>query len=223
MTLVKSVLGNLPTFYLSLFPAPVGIIEELEKIQRGLTWRSDYAVDGKFCVARLRNRLDKAHHPVGDGEFWWLNSVPKKVTSFVWRAKQGRIPSAEALKRRNIPVTSPMCSLCADQIESADHILTSCCMAKETLCMVLNWCGIPLEYFSGVNEVLAYARNWGHCPKKKETLTCILYKTIWSLWKARNDRIFRGEISKPAKIVDFIKATVFTWRKYRTKIGDKMD
>ncbi|XP_023744406.1 uncharacterized protein LOC111892585 [Lactuca sativa] len=31
VTLVKHLLGNLPTFYFSLFPAPNGIIEELEK------------------------------------------------------------------------------------------------------------------------------------------------------------------------------------------------
>ena len=39
MTLAKAVLGNLPPFYLSLFAAPIGIIEELEKIQRQFIWR----------------------------------------------------------------------------------------------------------------------------------------------------------------------------------------
>lgn len=82
---------------------------------------------------------------------------------------------------------------------------------------MLNWCGILPRLFSGVNEVLGFARNRGDCPKKKETLTCILYGTLWSLWKARNDQIFRGESSKPAKIVDFIKATIFTWK----NTGDK--
>nr|KAJ0211734.1 hypothetical protein LSAT_V11C400185750 [Lactuca sativa] len=38
MTLAKSVLGNLPTFYFSLFATPIGVIEELEKIQRQFIW-----------------------------------------------------------------------------------------------------------------------------------------------------------------------------------------
>nr|KAJ0225471.1 hypothetical protein LSAT_V11C100033630 [Lactuca sativa] len=222
-TLVKSVLGNLPTFYFSLFPAPIGIIDELEKkfkdsfyggvarkrqqyiglhdvggaglgslrhlnlallvkwwwkfktephslwaqiisgfhkhqnrpwycfakhnmggvwssidkakngfwrlnidvteimntIDGGLTWRSDFVVDGNFNVARLRSRLDRASHPISDGDFWWLNSVPKKVASFIWRAKQGRIPSVVELAKRNIPITSPRCGLCANTEESA--------------------------------------------------------------------------------------------------------
>ncbi|XP_023743189.1 uncharacterized protein LOC111891376 [Lactuca sativa] len=38
LTLIKSVLSNLPTYYLSLFRAPVGVIEELEKIRRTFLW-----------------------------------------------------------------------------------------------------------------------------------------------------------------------------------------
>nr|KAJ0192616.1 hypothetical protein LSAT_V11C800391510 [Lactuca sativa] len=38
LTLVKSVLRNLPTFYLSLFKAPIGVIETLEKIRRRFLW-----------------------------------------------------------------------------------------------------------------------------------------------------------------------------------------
>nr|KAJ0222802.1 hypothetical protein LSAT_V11C200073610 [Lactuca sativa] len=34
VTLIRSVLGNLPTYYLSLFKAPMGVLEELEKIRR---------------------------------------------------------------------------------------------------------------------------------------------------------------------------------------------
>ena len=38
LTLVKAVLGNLPTYYLSLFKAPSGVLEEMEKIRRRFLW-----------------------------------------------------------------------------------------------------------------------------------------------------------------------------------------
>ncbi|CAH1453372.1 unnamed protein product [Lactuca virosa] len=120
----------------------IDVKEIMNTIDGGLTWSSDFVVDGNFSVAKLRSRLDRASHPVSDGEFWWLNSVPKKVVSFIWRAKQGRIPSAEELAKRNIPVPSPMCGLFADIEESANHILTACSLAKDTINMVLSWCGI---------------------------------------------------------------------------------
>lgn len=38
LTLIKSVLGNLPTYFMSLFKAPSGVLEELEKIRRRFLW-----------------------------------------------------------------------------------------------------------------------------------------------------------------------------------------
>nr|KAJ0226419.1 hypothetical protein LSAT_V11C100001990 [Lactuca sativa] len=170
-----------------------------------ITWRSDYVVDGKFNVAKLRRRLDRASHPISDGEFWWINSAPKKVVSFIWRAKQGRIPSADELQKRNIPVASSMCGICRNTVETTSHVLTSCPFVSNTINRVLNWCGVPTKQFSEVTEVIDFARSWGHCPKKKEMLTCILYSTLWSLWKERNDRVFRDllvESRLPTRRVD---------------------
>lgn len=38
LTLIKSVLGNLPTYYLSIFRPLVGVIESLEKTRRRFLW-----------------------------------------------------------------------------------------------------------------------------------------------------------------------------------------
>lgn len=42
LTLIKSVMTNLPIYYLSLFKIPVGMAKEIEKIQSAFLWgRSD--------------------------------------------------------------------------------------------------------------------------------------------------------------------------------------
>jgi hypothetical protein len=38
LTLIKSTLSNLPTYYLSLFPIPVGVANRLERLQRNFLW-----------------------------------------------------------------------------------------------------------------------------------------------------------------------------------------
>ena len=38
LTLIKSTLSNLPTYYLSLFPIPVGVAHRIEKIQHDFLW-----------------------------------------------------------------------------------------------------------------------------------------------------------------------------------------
>ena len=38
LTLLKSTLSNLPTYLLSLFPAPMSAAKRIEKVQRGFIW-----------------------------------------------------------------------------------------------------------------------------------------------------------------------------------------
>jgi hypothetical protein len=38
LTLIKSTLSNLPTYYMSLFPLPVGVANRLERLQRDFLW-----------------------------------------------------------------------------------------------------------------------------------------------------------------------------------------
>ncbi|PWA70220.1 hypothetical protein CTI12_AA290670 [Artemisia annua] len=38
LTLIKSVLGNLPTYFLSIFRAPIGVVDILERIRRRFFW-----------------------------------------------------------------------------------------------------------------------------------------------------------------------------------------
>jgi hypothetical protein len=38
VALIKSALSNLPTYFMSLFPLPVGVANPLEKLQRDFLW-----------------------------------------------------------------------------------------------------------------------------------------------------------------------------------------
>ena len=39
ITLIKSTLSNLPTYYLSLFPIPAEVASRIDKIQRDFLWK----------------------------------------------------------------------------------------------------------------------------------------------------------------------------------------
>lgn len=82
LTLIKSVLNSLPTYYLSLFKAPSGIIEDLEKLRRRFLWGGDDSKrkihwvswskvvaskkDGGLGVGSL-----KAHNLALLAKWWW--------------------------------------------------------------------------------------------------------------------------------------------------------
>ncbi|XP_052621777.1 inner membrane protein PPF-1, chloroplastic [Lactuca sativa] len=65
----------------------------------GQGWVSPFVVNAEFCVALLRDRIERADFPVCDGRFPWLKMIPLKVLGFVWRAKQNKIASSEALQK----------------------------------------------------------------------------------------------------------------------------
>jgi len=51
LTLIKSVLSSMPTYFLSLFPLPVSVAHKLEAIQRNFLWGS-FRSDFKFHLVR---------------------------------------------------------------------------------------------------------------------------------------------------------------------------
>lgn len=83
----------------------------------------------------------------------------------------------------------------------------------------IRWCGISVSQYDNINRVLDFAATCGNYPKKRRILLGIYYGTIWSLWKARNDRIFRKNITTPAIVTDIVKASVFIWFKQRSNGG----
>ncbi|KAL4569393.1 hypothetical protein LXL04_025029 [Taraxacum kok-saghyz] len=60
--------------------------------------------------------------------------------------------------------------------------------------------------------------KWGRCPKKRSMLEVICHGAIWSLWLARNERIFKKRHSSASRIMDDIIALVFTWFKRRGRL-----
>ena len=85
LTLIKSVLSNLPTYYLSLFKAPKCALDEMEKIRRTFIWgRCD---DRKkiHWVAWDRVLADKSDGGLGVGSIQSLNFG--LLVKWWWRLK----------------------------------------------------------------------------------------------------------------------------------------
>ena len=143
-----------------------------------------------------------------------------KVLCFTWRAIMGRIPTAEALCHRGISVPSSVCSFSRFDIESAGHVLVTCPLAKAVWEWVCNWCGGNSAVFATVGELIDHAKMWGRCPKKRKVFMVICYGALWSLWLARNERVFNRRLSSASRIMDDVISLVFMWFKHRVKIGN---
>ena len=132
----------------------------------------------------------------------------------------GRIPTAAALCRRGVVNhNQTVCSWCNTDEECADHVLVRCQFARTVMEWILKWCDIKEVNFNNVSDVLDYAAGWGNCPKKNKIFQAICQGAMWSIWKARNDRVFNNRRIPPTKVADIIKSTVYIWIKFRQAKG----
>ncbi|KAL4565722.1 hypothetical protein LXL04_029825 [Taraxacum kok-saghyz] len=86
LTLISSVLGNLPTYYLSLFKAPIAITEELEKIRRRFLWGGDKDKRKIHWVSWEKVTARKSDGGLGVSSIRNINT--SLMVKWWWRLKQ---------------------------------------------------------------------------------------------------------------------------------------
>ncbi|XP_076949711.1 uncharacterized protein LOC143622462 [Bidens hawaiensis] len=113
-----------------------------------------------------------------DYNFEWNRLVPKKVSFVAWRALLGRLPTFDALVRRNIAVASNMCPFCGEVEETVEHVFISCGLAQSMWSVLAQWCkclwkkrnamvhrGTPTQISSLVEEIkvlgFLWIEHWG--------------------------------------------------------------
>nr|KAJ0216241.1 hypothetical protein LSAT_V11C300125010 [Lactuca sativa] len=190
-------------------------IRDFQTVQGNDKWVCTLSSDGIFHVDRLRIQIDRWNLPTLETPLKWIHEIPLKVTCFMWRANLERIPTACALLKGGIQLTSPICSYCENAEEDASHVLFRCPMAAKVWEWVLSWCDLLNVHFESVEELLKFTAHWGTCEKKRRSLISIGYGTTWLIWKARCDWVFKKTKTSPAKVADLVKSTVFLWIKYR--------
>ncbi|CAI9296435.1 unnamed protein product [Lactuca saligna] len=100
---------------------------------------------------------------VNIGRFTWLKEVPIKVNCFIWRAKLGKIPSVVGLLSKGVALESPICKQCEDVNECSDHALIGCKYAKMVMQGVFQWCGVAMEEFGTVNDMITLVNSHFGC------------------------------------------------------------
>ncbi|XP_076891023.1 uncharacterized protein LOC143542280 [Bidens hawaiensis] len=123
----------------SIEPAGVEEVEDLRGLLRicqgvilnneeDVTWT--YDPSGGFSVRGVKEMVVLKSYVTPDYNFEWNRLVPKKVSFVAWRALLGRLPTFDALVRRNIPVASNMCPFCGEVEETVEHVFISCGLAQ---------------------------------------------------------------------------------------------
>ncbi|XP_076948891.1 G-type lectin S-receptor-like serine/threonine-protein kinase At1g67520 [Bidens hawaiensis] len=164
-----------------------------------------------FSVRSLKIELVDQEYVVGNYVMEWNNWVPKKVGIHAWRVEMERIPVMIELVKRGIMVTSAVCPICEEEVESVEHLMISCQFAQDVWSVISSWCKVPPIFAFSVKDLLELHR-FTHLPKRKaKAFYSVCLTTLWCLWRARSALIFEGKVANLCNVVGEIKALSFLW------------
>ncbi|XP_022032637.1 uncharacterized protein LOC110933739 [Helianthus annuus] len=146
--------------------------------------------------------------------------VPSKCNIFMWSAQLNRIPTRQALVRRNIILESAECVFCGDPTESVDHIFTGCELSDYIWNRLCAWIGIPNVFAFSFSDILNLHDNVPAEKKAKKIIFGLVIVTCWCVWKARNAKIFSGINASKEEIFGEVKSLSFFWLKNRSRFSE---
>ncbi|CAN1152069.1 Putative ribonuclease H protein At1g65750 [Linum perenne] len=164
--------------------------------------RSAYQVARSLMPSIDEDRLN--HLDQGIWKWIWKISIPPKFIIFLWRIARNALGTKRNLWRRNCS-PSPACPVCENDNEDIKHCLFLCPRARDVWSKMEMSSIIPNNSEDIIQKV--YTRcttNNGPCVKR-----CIA--TMWSIWKARNEKVFRDANLNADAIVIMTSKTLNEW------------
>ncbi|XP_022024332.1 uncharacterized protein LOC110924646 [Helianthus annuus] len=167
-------------------------------------------------VRQALNRNIDLNDPATD--FVWNRWTTNKSLMFVWRAMEGKIQTAAALRNRGLNIPDTSCKICGAAEETAEHVLIQCNFAKRIWDKIANWIGIPMINLEGsIKDLFQELFGLQRSKKVRKAIHAIAIQTMWALWKNRNGKVFSNKHGPVQLITEEIKEASYKSLKARSK------
>ncbi|XP_021991787.1 uncharacterized protein LOC110888575 [Helianthus annuus] len=173
--------------------------------------------DGSFSVKAVKRLLKKDDSQEDCFIMDWCSWVPAKVNIHAWRMEMDKIPSVEALKKRNVNIGNSSCPVCQTEDETTEHLFITCHVASVVWNGISAWCKIPNIFAFSLKDLLVTYKDLRVSDKKKDAIQSIIMIVCWCLWCARNLALFSNSPVRIDSIVSEVKALGFLWFANRSK------
>ncbi|KAJ9537333.1 LOW QUALITY PROTEIN: hypothetical protein OSB04_030066 [Centaurea solstitialis] len=171
----------------------------------GSGWEWELDSSKEYTVKSLRRLIDGVMLPTADNETEWIRWVPSKSNIHLWRVLSNRLPTRDNLIKRGVVLPTADCPFCHTGPECLNHVLTSCSMVKVINALMAKW-------------VDWWPTNGGD-NSQADVYKVIGVAFLSTIWKMRNNKVFKGEQKKDNDIVREIQMVAFNWVRCRSKFG----
>lgn len=130
----------------------------------------------------------------------WQIKIPNKIAFVIWRALRNWPPTKDNLRSRSVLEENSdfLCSLCHSCNESADHLFTSCEVARQVWLHCYSWTSPTLAVvLHGNIEGLFWQVIW-----------CAV---IYCIWKQRNNSMFNHTVVNSKSLLEEVKLFSWSW------------
>ena len=143
----------------------------------------------------------------------WCGLASLRVEVFCWLVVAGKVSTVDVLRRKGLTLENinDRCSLCGREDETINHLFLHCDFAAFIWKHFLKVCGISWCLPSSLVDIV---EGWRLGPFSGCGLLmwkCIPFAILWSIWKERNDRIFKGSQTAVEDTVPLVTLRLSKW------------
>ncbi|KAK1258442.1 hypothetical protein QJS04_geneDACA006646 [Acorus gramineus] len=145
----------------------------------------------------------------------WRPKVPLKIKVFMWFLSLERLLT-RAYRARWAPNDSKACPLCAEPLETAQHLFCTCPVSREL------WDEVGVQTgtwtaFTSLEEM--WEGQPGRVNPTDNSLEATIARTIvpagaWTIWRTRNEVIFRGARVHKENMWDMFRGCIRDWGRF---------
>ncbi|CAN1817880.1 LINE-1 retrotransposable element ORF2 protein [Linum perenne] len=150
-------------------------------------------------LSYLRNANEKIW------KWLWSTQIPPKIKFFLWRATNNALATSKNLWRRNCG-DSPICQVCNREEETVIHCLFDCPHAS----LVWNRLDLRVRRPEEPNQIALWL--YGLKDNKVSNKVFPLMAGMWSVWKGRNEKVFRQVIPTTESTIRWTTRLVEEWK-----------
>jgi hypothetical protein len=169
-----------------------------------IRWK--WTADGCYSAKSAYNIQFAGSYCSFDAKAIWKAKTEGKHRFFMWLLVHEKILTADNLRIKGIQC-DPICALCDQVPETAEHLCLHCVFAKEVWLHVQHWSqDLVTAPRSGAHLLQWWNDAATSKPKdlRPRRISIMMY-TVWHLWKEHNRRVFDGKSTSPRQIMNLIK------------------
>ncbi|GAU44678.1 hypothetical protein TSUD_243750 [Trifolium subterraneum] len=148
----------------------------------------------------------------------WHKLIPSKVSCLVWRLFQNRVATKDNLSRRGVIGQGSLQCVgeCGVEEESASHLFFECPVFAGVWYRICKWLGVSTVFHNeGLSHLEQFEGLTGIGRVFVDRVSVIWFASIWCIWKARNDKVFKNKEVHIDKIIESVKILSWNWLKFK--------